>query len=103
MRGPSLPRRALEMAPVVAQQHLHAQITEELRMTVRISVDAAPGHRQQDECGVQVIAHADVERGVPWRSSHHAVAVELGVEFEPRAHRSAGDQTEYPFLWPIAR
>src|SRR5215470_17878915 len=102
IRVPSVPR-LIEVPPVIAQQDLHAQITEELCMTVRIAVDAATSHRQQDERGLQVIAHAEVERRVPGRRTHHAVAVELDVEFEPRRHWTAHDEAENPFLWPIAR
>src|SRR5579862_7051026 len=103
MPVPSAPRPGIEPAPVVTQQDLHAEIAEELCMPVRISVDAATGHREQDERRVQAITHADIERRVPRWRTHHAVAVELGVEFEARRHWTAHDEAENPFLWPIAR
>ncbi|HEX4388947.1 MAG TPA: hypothetical protein VH109_10005 [Steroidobacteraceae bacterium] len=71
-------------------------------MTIGTSVDAAAGHRGQDERRMHSTAQAEIEGRVGGRRSHRAVAVELGIEFEPRRHWTAYDEAENPFLWPIA-
>src|ERR1700733_10239192 len=87
--------------PVLAQQHLYAEIPQILRLPARIPAEAAPRHHQQNKFVVHVVPAAEIECRVVWQGVHRPIVVNLAVKLETLFECMAGYETDDSLLRPV--
>src|ERR1700733_9086738 len=89
--------------PVLAQEHLYAEIPHILRLPARIPAEAAARHHQQNKSVVQFVPPAKVERRFVRHRMHRPIVVNLAVQFESLVKCVPRNETDDPLLRPIPR